>query len=669
MVIGGFLLSLGIFYLQTRKIGKQIVRGLRLVQQQGASESPDQDYDLGQNVLRRKLQFARNWQTFRQGMEQPEMHFFASAWAEFIKHITLPAADSQQAVRTSADPSLYFNERSLYFVNINTRLFDAIPGFLTGGGIFGTFVGLVAGIYLAQDGMAAGPQEMKQAMKFLMGGVSTAFITSIFGIGLSILFSIMEKRRQHWIGRLVHQFCEQLEACFEIQHREDSGMAKLHIAQMEQVAELKKLTRLLQTKTVGSEQTAQPAAELETRIGASLAPAIGKMFETLVRYQDNQRATQQQAMQGALAPLFEQFQNTLGEKLSAIELGLFALNENLRNQNAGMNDLWRDLRASGQEGLLHTAQSIRAAFDDFGVQFTQLMRESSAGSLNSLNQAMSRLTDSLAALHTAQEAQLRGVAEGLNRYQGDLRGFGDRQGQALAQLVTGLNDTTGQGQKRLEQLLAGLNDTSDQGQKRLEQLFSTLQGANDQSSQRLEQLVSSLHKGIVGQNERLTLFVQDAARILSELKNNGEVQSTHTRQTTSSQEKVVNHLLANLADVAAGMKSSQIELAAGRSGGCGRRHARRADRDVRPAQGLFRRSGRHHAAHHQRSGHGGRRHEGRTERAGHPAQGVGQQFCRPDGQLSERYGAILHRHAGGAKRDAAHLRGRPESAHGHRKAA
>ncbi|MBF0213552.1 MAG: hypothetical protein HQM00_08310 [Magnetococcales bacterium] len=454
------------------------------------------------------------------------MHYFSSAWAEFIKHVTLPAAGTQQTIRTSADPSLYFNERTLYFVNINTRLFDAIPGFLTGGGIFGTFVGLVAGIYLAQDGMSSGPQEMKQAMKFLMGGVSTAFITSIFGIGLSILFSIIEKRRQHWIGRLVHQFCEQLEACFEIHHREDSGLTRLHIAQMEQVAELKKLTRLLHTRTIGQEQAASQTENLENRIGASLAPAIGKMFETLVRYQDNQRTNQQQAMQGALAPLFEQFQTTLGGKLSAIELGLFALNENLRNQHAGMGDLYRDLRASEQTGLLNTARSIREAFDDFGVQFTTLMRDSSAGSLNTLNQAMTQLTESLTAVLATQDAQLRSVAEGLSRYQGELHGVSDRHNQTLEHLVSSLNGTT------------------------------------DQSDKKLEQLVSGLHKGIAAQTERLTHFTQDAAQILSYLKSRDEAQGSNARQASASQENVLNHFLASLADVTAGMRSSQLELAA-----------------------------------------------------------------------------------------------------------
>ncbi|MBF0341376.1 MAG: hypothetical protein HQL95_10505 [Magnetococcales bacterium] len=563
LVISGFLISLGIFYLQTRRIGKQILRGLSLIEQHSGSQELRKESDPVQRILLRKIQFAKNWSIFRQGMEQPDMHYFGAVWAEFVKHLRLPSQDSgQQAIRTSADPAIYFNERTLYFVNINSRLFDAIPGFLTGGGIFGTFVGLVAGIYLAQDGMSAGPTEMKQAMKFLMGGVSTAFITSIFGIGLSILFSIIEKRRQHWIGGLVHHFCEQLEACFEIQHQEDSAMSRLHIAQMEQVAELKKLTRLLQAKTVGQEQSASTAVEVENRIGASLAPAIGKMFETLVRYQDNQRASQQQAMQGALAPLFEQFQTTLGQKLSAIELGLFALNDNLRNQNEGMGELWRDLRASGQEGLLNTARSIREAFDDFGVQFTTLMRESSAGSLNSLNQAMSQLTEALGAIHIAQDAHLRTISDGLNQYQGELRGVGDRQNQTLAQLLSGLHGATDQGNQKIEQLLSGLHGAADQGNQKIEQLISGMHGVTDQSSQKLEQLVSGLNKNLSVQNERLTRFTQDAAQILSDLKNRGDVQSATSQQATANQEAVIHHLLANLADVATGMRSSQVELAA-----------------------------------------------------------------------------------------------------------
>ncbi|NGZ07099.1 MAG: hypothetical protein G8237_12170 [Magnetococcales bacterium] len=544
MVISGFLLSLGIFFLQTRRIGKQVARGLHLIELHADSPEIARESDPDRKILRRKIRFANNWKAFRQGMEEPGMGYFGSSWAEFVKHITVPATDSQKAIQTSADPAIYFNERTLYFVNINTRLFDAIPGFLTGGGIFGTFVGLVAGIYLAQDGMAAGPQEMKQAMKFLMGGVSTAFITSIFGIGLSILFSIIEKRRQHWIGRLVHRFCEQLESCFEIHHREDSGLAPIHIAQMEQVAELRKLNRLLQTRTMGQDSSATTAAEVENRIGASLAPAIGKMFETLVRYQDNQRATQQQAMQDALAPLFAQFQTTLGEKLSSIELGLFALNENLRNQHAGMDGLWSDLRASNKEGLLNMAQSIRAAFDDFAVQFTILMRESSAGSLNSLNQAMSQLTEALTAIHNAQDRQLRSVVEGLNRQQGEMRGDSDRYGQTLEQLVTGLQGLTDQGNSRIDQLISGLH------------------GASDQSSQRLEQLISGLHKGVAAQNERLTRFVEDAARILADLQGRSEVQSAAARQTATGQEQLITHLLASLTDVAVGMRSSQIELSA-----------------------------------------------------------------------------------------------------------
>ncbi|MBF0626947.1 MAG: hypothetical protein HQL91_01880 [Magnetococcales bacterium] len=443
------------------------------------------------------------------------MHFYASAWAEFQKHLTLPTANTATPIRTTAEPALYFNERSLYFVNINSRLYDAIPGFLTGGGIFGTFVGLVAGIYLAQDGMSAGPQEMKQAMKFLMGGVSTAFLTSIFGIGLSILFSVLEKRRQHWVGRLVQRFSEQLESCLEMSHDENSGLSRIYHAQMEQVSELRKLCQILKTQTLT--QSANPGGgEMDARIGASLAPAMGKMFETLIKYQDNQRASHQQSLQSALAPLLESFQGTLAEKLSSIELGLFALNENLRKQHESQihlhesqTGLIRDLRESGQEGLLNTAEKIREAMDGLGANMSTLLRESAEGSFGRLDQAIGTLTHAIA----------------------DMKG----------------------GQQQLHKDLVGEFTRIESGR----------QGQADQNLQTFERQVSNIQTNLDQQNERLAHSLKEAALALKALmEQSGNQLATNQRHSFGELDAILGRSVSSLADVATGMKRSQLELAA-----------------------------------------------------------------------------------------------------------
>ncbi|MBF0191951.1 MAG: hypothetical protein HQL99_12555 [Magnetococcales bacterium] len=550
LVISGFLTSLGLFYFQTRRIGKQVKKGLRLIEECSASPDQNQTQDPLKRDLIRKQRFASQWTRFQRGMLEPDMHFFASAWAEFQKHLTLPTTSAALPIRTTAEPALYFNERSLYFVNINSRLYDAIPGFLTGGGIFGTFVGLVAGIYLAQDGMSAGPQEMKQAMKFLMGGVSTAFLTSIFGIGLSILFSILEKRRQHWVGRLVQRFSEQLEACLEMSHDENSGLSRIHTVQMEQLTELRKLCQILKAPAADRSAATAGGGDMDARIGASLAPALGKMFETLVRYQDNQRSAHQDSLQSALAPLLDQLQSTLAQKLGSIELGLFSLNENLRKQQEVQSGLWEDLRDGSQKGLLDTARNIRESLDGLGVRVSTLMRESAEGSFGRLDQAVHTLTGAVNDMKHAQQQFHQDLVGAVTRIEVDQQGRTDQKIQTFEQSVSSLHTGLDQHNERLAQ---SLKEAAFTLKETLDTTQNFLSGKQRQSAQDLDALLHSALSSMADVASNMKRSQMEVAAVLKD-------SSVGLKDSTSGLSGRLERTIADLADVAAGMRSAQVEM-------------------------------------------------------------------------------------------------------------
>ncbi|MBF0143857.1 MAG: hypothetical protein HQL59_10430 [Magnetococcales bacterium] len=520
LVISGFLASLVMFFVQTQRIGNQTRRGLRLLREctVGDEGDPETNPDpLVRDALRKK-HLAANWTQFRLGMESAEMAFFASAWAEFNKHLKLPAANSGKPVRTSAEPSLYFNERSLFFVNVNSRLYDAVPGFLTGGGIFGTFVGLVAGIYLAQDGMSSGPEEMKQAMKSLMGGVSTAFLTSIFGIGLSILFSVLEKRRQYWVSRLVNRFAERLETCLEMAATENTAMAQIHAAQKEQLAELQNLGRIL--KATPALQGGGGAKEVDSRIGATLAPAMGKMFETLLKYQENQREANQQSLQNALLPLVEQMQGAVGPKFHGIELALHALNENLRKLNEAHTHSLESVSQSGQEGLSRAGQAMQDSLNGLSRELASLVRQSADNSEAGFTRVGQGIRESLEAL-----------------------------GRELATLVRQTSEGSEKNLALLETRLAA----------RQEHLAGTIQAATDDS----EKGISSLGARLDQQNERLAQALREAAHELRQtLTAGGDTMASTFRQSSDDLATLLGRSVADLAAVAASMKGAQQEMAA-----------------------------------------------------------------------------------------------------------
>ena len=75
--------------------------------------------------------------------------------------------------------------------NLNLRIVDAASGTLVGLGLLGTFLGLTLGI---RDFDTANVQNIQSSIQSLLDGMSTAFLTSLLGMGLSIIYTLVEKR-------------------------------------------------------------------------------------------------------------------------------------------------------------------------------------------------------------------------------------------------------------------------------------------------------------------------------------------------------------------------------------------------------------------------------------------------------------------------------------------
>ena len=74
---------------------------------------------------------------------------------------------------------------------LNLRIVDAASGTLVGLGLLGTFLGLTLGIHNFDT---ANVQNIQSSIQSLLDGMSTAFLTSLLGMGLSIIYTLVEKR-------------------------------------------------------------------------------------------------------------------------------------------------------------------------------------------------------------------------------------------------------------------------------------------------------------------------------------------------------------------------------------------------------------------------------------------------------------------------------------------
>ena len=95
--------------------------------------------------------FAEYFDEFNEGIKG--IGILRHPWSEFTE--TLIRDEEQNVISNTHSVSSYFTRDALLGDRVDLRLYSAFPNFLTGAGILGTFVGLVAGIYLASDSLLA----------------------------------------------------------------------------------------------------------------------------------------------------------------------------------------------------------------------------------------------------------------------------------------------------------------------------------------------------------------------------------------------------------------------------------------------------------------------------------------------------------------------------------
>lgn len=142
-----------------------------------------------------------------EGIRQDKL--LSKVWKDYIESF-IQFKDDKKTDEFSYD---YFNEKNLLANNTNLKLINSVPATLVGLGILGTFIGLTYGISNFQT---SSTEQIKNSIETLLSGMGTAFVSSIFGMSLSILFTFFEKAQIHSLHNSIHRICYYLDRKFRI---------------------------------------------------------------------------------------------------------------------------------------------------------------------------------------------------------------------------------------------------------------------------------------------------------------------------------------------------------------------------------------------------------------------------------------------------------------------
>ncbi len=296
------------------------------------------------SVLRKApdaLAFARDFETINDEMARHAI--LGGRWRDFAASLVMPRSTARP-IRATARASLWFDTGILRAGKngLNLRYHNALPNLLVGAGLLFTFLGLAAALSTAGDVVAGASEQRNVALKTLLDAASFKFITSLVGLLLSILYTILVKARLK---------------------RVDGALDGFLLALEERVPLLTPAALQEETNDILQRQSSQ----LE-QFGTDLAINIGQAFD---------RA----------------FDNRLGEHVGPLVEVMRSLREGMSNRNEeALQTMLNGFVAKLEGGAGGVMQDVADSLSGFGARLEGLQ----AG-LSDAAQRMSQAADAMSA--------------------------------------------------------------------------------------------------------------------------------------------------------------------------------------------------------------------------------------------------------------------------------
>src|SRR6185437_15272271 len=190
---------------------------------------------------------------------------FGASWTEYRACLK----QEESGILYLRHPDEYFGLHAIGNTSFPARFFAAAHGYFIGIGLLLTFIGLVAALKFAAGGVASPDIEIaKQALNALLSAASFKFMTSIAGLGCSLVLSVAARTMTYAIENAAHGLAHDLETAMVPVFVESLAYDQLAVTR-QQLARLDRLD-----SGFAAEIATAMAPPLAAGLDAAIAPVI-----------------------------------------------------------------------------------------------------------------------------------------------------------------------------------------------------------------------------------------------------------------------------------------------------------------------------------------------------------------------------------------------------------
>ena len=424
------------------------------------------------------------------------------AWQEFEDSlITRDRGENKSVAYKTDEAALFFSEDRLLDQHLNLRFWNSVPALLVGFGILGTFVGLVRGLIPFSGINFTQSEEIRTAIQVLLSGVSTAFVTSVWGMLTSLVFNGLEKWRIGRVSQAIANLQRALDQLFTLTTQE-----AISFRQEDELTQ--------QTAALKSFST-----DLADRIKIAMDNIMSERLENL---HQGLKQLHDHNLEGRLA-IIKELQNAPEAFSSAMAE---RLTPSLDSLNTAVEELRRQREESSTDAIQRLVEefhnSISGSTTEQFEELAETVRSASAGlaalpeqlrdMITSVQEQIDQSRQLLSATSEEQTGQLQGLMEGmLNAFQravdlqqSSLSEATNQSIQALqstiAQLQESITSTASQNATESEAMMVRMREllesSANQTGEQLNRRMADIDAVSSQSIQALQSTIAQLQESI-----------------------------------------------------------------------------------------------------------------------------------------------------------------------------
>lgn len=289
-------------------------------------------------------------------------------WMEFDETLVEIQREDKVEIRNTIDAGHFFNSHTLASGVTENRLVAAVPGFLTALGVIGTFVGLQLGLSKLELGSGVDVSTMQDGVAGVVDGAKIAFLTSVWGVALSVFFNFGEKWLEQKIRRRITKIEYKIDWLFpRVRPEEQLQIISENSSESREVLQglAEKIGEKMQEALITATQGIQTS--LETSLNEIMAPAINKLV-------DETSEGNQKALEGLLESFMDGFGQAGNQQREALDDVSSKVNKSVEAMQATMSGFVEQLQKSQAE----SGDREKSLIADISNQVNSLSSQSEA---------------------------------------------------------------------------------------------------------------------------------------------------------------------------------------------------------------------------------------------------------------------------------------------------